>query len=61
MNSRKVDQILPKEIHVRKEIQRNSYAVILPNGTGTIKRVDQFNTEDKNMTTMAEMDLKLEL
>ena len=45
-----MDQILPKETHGRKEIERKSYAEVLTNGTGIIKRVDQFNTEEKNIT-----------
>ena len=45
-----MDQILLKETHGWKEIERKSYAEVLTNGTGTIRRVDQFNTEEKNIT-----------
>ena len=49
-NCRKVDQILTKETHRRNEIERKSYAEILTIETRTIIRVDQFNTEEKNIT-----------
>ena len=49
-NNRKVDHILQKGTHGQKEIERKSYAAVLTNRTGTIKRADQFNTEEKNIT-----------
>ena len=44
-----MNQILIKETHGRKEIEKKSYAEVLANGTGAIKRVDQFNTEEKKI------------
>ena len=45
-----MDPILTKETHGWKEIERKSYAEVLTNGTGAIKRIDQFNIEGKNIT-----------
>ena len=52
LNNRKMDQILTTETHGRKKIERKSYAEILKNGTGAIKRPDEFNTEGKNITAV---------
>ena len=45
-----MDQILRKDTHGRKEIERESYVEVLAHGTGTIQRVDQFNSDKKNIT-----------
>ena len=45
-----MDQILAKETHGWKEIERRSYAEVLTNEKELIKRVDQFNTDWKNIT-----------
>ena len=45
-----MDQILRKDTHGRKDIERESYVEVLAHGTGTIQRVDQFNTDKKNIT-----------
>ena len=47
-----MDQILTTETHGRKKIEKKSYAEILTNGTGAIKRHDEFNTEGKNITAV---------
>ena len=45
-----MDQILAKETNGWKEIERRSYAEVLTNEKELIKRVDQFNTDWKNIT-----------
>ena len=46
-SSRKVDHILTKETHGRKEIERKSYAEVLANGAGAIKRVDNLTLKGR--------------
>ena len=42
-----MDHILTKKTHGRKEIERKSYAEVLANGAGAIKRVDNLTLKGR--------------